>query len=351
MVIFARIYIFLTRTSWSLFILVLVLLFCGGWFFTWFFEGSRDIGSPKVFWWYFIVTGTTVGYGDFYPVTTGGRITSIFIMIGMIGFMAGLVGKVADTVINISRWRLRGMYNLHVEKHIVIFGYRPGVTEMVIEEILADQDDIRQPIVLCSSSAKENPIPRNIDFVHGKLTSQDVMKRACVAKANRVIIHGDADDQTLAVGIAVNFVTGSETHIAAYFQDPASAEYLLKVNPRIECVHSLAVPMLVQAMQDPGSTQVIRKITSNLETGTQYRLDIPQDTKISTSFGELLSQFKTKHNGILIGLAESHDFGADVILNPDAEQKVTGGMSLFYISNGRIKPDINWETLGKMAAQ
>lgn len=346
MVLFAKIYLFLVRASWSLFIVVLVVLFFGGWYFTWLFEGSRDISSPQVYWWYFIVTGTTVGYGDFSPVTTGGRITSVFIMLGMIGFMAGTVTKVAETILNISRLRLRGMFNLHLENHIVVFGYRPGETEKVVREIRGDDDAKKRPIVLCSSSARENPI-RGIEFVHGKLTSQDVLDRSCVAKASRVIIHGDADDQTLAVGIAVNHVTGPETHIAAYFQDPSNVEYLQKVNPHIECVHSLAVPMLVQAMQDPGSTQVIRKITSNLERGTQYRLDIPADIGSSWPFGDLLGLFKAQFDGILIGVAKSHDFGAEVFINPDNASIVSGGMSLFYISDRRIDRNIDWERLGK----
>ncbi len=327
--------------------MVLVLLFFGGWYFTWYFEGEREIATPEVFWWYFLVTGTTVGYGDFSPVTTGGRLTSLVIMVGMIGFMAAMVGKIADSVLNLSRWRLRGMFNVHMENHIVIFGYRRGETERIVDEIRGDAETSKLPIVLCSSSLEENPAPRDVEFVHGKLTSQDVLQRSCVAKSARVIIHGGSDDQTLAVGIAVNHVTGPETHIVAFFQDPSNLEYLLKVNPAIECVHSLAVPMLVQALQDPGSTQVIRKITSNLEAGTQYRLDIPDDLQITWAFGDLLSVFKERYNSILIGLAQNHAYNADVVLNPDRNQVVSAGMSLFYIAGSRIRDSIYWDHLAK----
>ena len=47
--------------------------------------------------WYSIVTITTVGYGDRYPVTPGGRFTAVFIMfmgVGIIGALASILSSV-----------------------------------------------------------------------------------------------------------------------------------------------------------------------------------------------------------------------------------------------------------------
>jgi voltage-gated potassium channel len=46
--------------------------------------------------WYAVVTITTVGYGDFYPVTTAGRLTAMFIMfmgVGIIGALASILAS------------------------------------------------------------------------------------------------------------------------------------------------------------------------------------------------------------------------------------------------------------------
>jgi voltage-gated potassium channel len=58
-------------------------------------EANITTGSDAI--WYAIVTITTVGYGDRYPVTTGGRITAMFIMItgvGIIGALASILSSI-----------------------------------------------------------------------------------------------------------------------------------------------------------------------------------------------------------------------------------------------------------------
>jgi voltage-gated potassium channel len=57
---------------------------------------EAKITNGKDAFWYSIVTVTTVGYGDYYPVTPGGRITAMFIMfagVGLIGVLASLLSN------------------------------------------------------------------------------------------------------------------------------------------------------------------------------------------------------------------------------------------------------------------
>ncbi len=65
--------------------------------------GANITDYPEALWWA-VVTITTVGYGDHYPVTTEGRFVALGLMIGgigLIGFVTGslatwIVAKVAD---------------------------------------------------------------------------------------------------------------------------------------------------------------------------------------------------------------------------------------------------------------
>lgn len=58
-------------------------------------EGTQFTSIPRAMWWC-IVTITTVGYGDMYPVTTLGRITAGFAMlcgVALFGLLMNVIGK------------------------------------------------------------------------------------------------------------------------------------------------------------------------------------------------------------------------------------------------------------------
>jgi voltage-gated potassium channel len=52
--------------------------------------------------WYAIVTITTVGYGDYYPVTMAGRITAMFIMFAGVGIIGALASILASLLVGSS---------------------------------------------------------------------------------------------------------------------------------------------------------------------------------------------------------------------------------------------------------
>ncbi len=66
------------------------------------YESGAPDASIKTGWdafWYTFVTITTVGYGDFYPVTVGGRITGMFIMLAGVGLIGVLASLLSSTLI------------------------------------------------------------------------------------------------------------------------------------------------------------------------------------------------------------------------------------------------------------
>ena len=76
-------------------------LFLGAWLVLLFEENTKGTNIhdyPDALWWA-IVTVTTVGYGDRFPVTEGGRIVAVVLMLVGIGLIGVLTATVASVFI------------------------------------------------------------------------------------------------------------------------------------------------------------------------------------------------------------------------------------------------------------
>ena len=63
--------------------------------------GANIKTGGDALWWGF-VTITTVGYGDFYPISTFGRLTGIFVMFAGIGIIGALASILASLLVSPS---------------------------------------------------------------------------------------------------------------------------------------------------------------------------------------------------------------------------------------------------------
>lgn len=103
-------YFILFPLCWALLLILLVL-----------FEGNTDASGIHTFWdalWYSFVTLTTVGYGDLYPVTIGGKVIGIIFVFLSLGLLSTLIGYTAaflkNRVLPLTKARTLGASSWYV---------------------------------------------------------------------------------------------------------------------------------------------------------------------------------------------------------------------------------------------
>ena len=85
-------------------------------------EGS-NINSFTDALWYAIVTLTTVGYGDFFPVTTVGRMVGLLLIIGSIGVLGFVISEITVRFNNYMEKKKNGFWGTDFESHYLIIGW------------------------------------------------------------------------------------------------------------------------------------------------------------------------------------------------------------------------------------
>ncbi len=296
---------------------------------------------------YYITTATTIGYGDLSPSTDSGKLmASLFVMPGAVVLFAGFLGKLSSLFIDIWRKGMQGKDDFsNLSDHIVILGWNKHDTSRMIELIFGDTRRIDRQVVLCATETMDNPFPEKIRFVQGKnLNSEDVLCRAGVASAARIIVFRGSDDETLATCLTLA-ASGTPAHIVAWFNEESMARLLKQHCPEIECHCSISVELLVRSAQDPGSYRLQGQLLSTLEGPTQYSVQVPDEFS-GVRFGTLLEFLKDRHEAIALGIADSVS-GNDLKLNPDSRERVEAGQLIYYMAAQRIRrEEIEWNALG-----
>ncbi len=290
---------------------------------------------------YLMVTASTVGYGDHSPVTDLGKwIVVLFVIPGGLSLFAALLGRVAGAAVDYWRAGIIGKRRVRVENHIVLLGWNGARTVHLIR-MLQHEEAGKRPIVLCSRSDIENPLPGEINFIRvTSYTDSQEMKNANITGASCIIVDNLSDDITLSAALYCASVN-PDAHLLAYFKDEALGRLLSQHCPKAECIPAVGAEMLAKAAVDPGSSALHQELLASTRGMTQYSVVYPEHQP-TTKIENIFSFIKKHHHATLIAL----DIGSGIELNPDLDTEVPPNTKLFYISDERIET-FAWNEMNK----
>ena len=297
--------------------------------------------SVSTFAYYMMVTASTVGYGDLSPSTDFGRwVVVLFIIPGGLSLFAAMLGRVASGAIEYWRAGILGKRRVRVENHILLLGWN-GSRTTHLNRMLQHEEEGKRPIVLCSRSDIENPLPGEINFVKvTSYTDSQQMKLANVGGASCIIVDNLEDDITLSAALYCANINPN-AHLLAYFKDDALGHLLSQHCPQAECIPAVGAEMLAKSAVDPGSSALHQELLASTRGMTQYSTVYPQ-SEAETTVETVFAFIKKHYQATLIAF----DVGQGIELNPDLERVVPSGSKLFYIADERIEK-FNWTSMHK----
>ncbi|MEX6506736.1 ion channel [Jiella sp. M17.18] len=338
-----KVYVALAELTWTALLLIAVLHMALS-FELFRLSGESGLAGDGVdFLYYYVVTATTVGYGDLSPATDAGRLAaSFFVIPGAIAIFTATLGKLLAAVGTLWRRRMNGLSNFADRTgHIIVVGWHDGATRQLFAMLQAERSRSEPAMVLVAKALETNPLAGEIDFVHAdRLADPEALERAGIAGARAIIVEGENDDETFAASL-IAAALGESAHVVAYFQYDRTAEILRRQNPRIEAVTSLSSELMVRAARDPGASKVAHLLLSAATADTAFSVRVPELSG-AIAYSAALSGLKRLHKVTLVGMAQ----GGAVDLNCHEDAEIRAGDILYYISDHRLEPHaVAWDAL------
>lgn len=283
---------------------------------------ENTINSLEDIVWWNIVTLTTVGYGDMYPTTFIGKITTILLMICGIATFAYLLSALVEYVLDINQRKELGLLRTTMDDHIIICNWNERANDLFNQ--LSTFDDVKDEIVLIDNTLDKRP-NEVVTFIKGSPSDINILHKANITKAKRVIILAkgndkyDADANTVLTSLAVRSIS-TDIILCAEILDPNNSLFLknAKVDHIID-INALISRFIAQTAHNPKLLAVLNELVSNESKSCEiYRCKIPPSLQ-SLTYIEILQSIKEQYDCLVIALEQSKN--KKMYLNPKMNEK------------------------------
>lgn len=315
-------------TKWATPMVVIVFVFVTSWPLMVLAEPAGSaLVEPANYWWYFVVTAATVGYGDFFPETGLGHAVGAYVIVGGIATLTSVFTKLVSIIERAKGLRMQGGITVSVSEHVVVLGYVPGRTERIVGQLL-DEDCT---VVLCAwDDVGTHPMPEHgIEFVRGDLSEEATLRRAGVPAAVTVLVDAHDDNEALAVTVTVHHVNPG-VHLVVPLRDMERATLLRRVNENVRCVQWHTPRMITEELITPGIAEVYAELMTYGGANT-YSLRLPES--LGAVLVEQCQVALGRGHGATVLAARTDD---GLLVNPSWETELPAGSMLYYVSAERL---------------
>ena len=295
-------------------------------------EGSMFGNIVDALWWG-MVTITTVGYGDKYPVTLPGRIFAAVVMLMGIVIISLLSGTIASIYVDRKIQEGKGLQELILRNHMVLCGWN-NTAEGILEHLVAITGSGKAVLVLINDILPESfqdlkiKYPSlDLKFVKGDFVNEKVLKRGSAHQAHSALIIPDtsgghslenADERTILAVLALKSIN-PDILTCAEVVNPENKQHLIRANVDDILVNGeFSGYILAHATKEKGIPRIVREMLSKDNDQGLKQVSIP-GALVGKTFWDLTESFLKTGKGVVVGiLSEEKKITLDDILSEDS---------------------------------
>ena len=314
--------------------------------------------------WWTIVTITSVGYGDFFPVTIAGRVIGIIIIVSGFVLFSTFTAYIASNFIDQKIKERKGLNKIKLRNHVVICGWNNSAKRIL--KFLVEHVNENPVTVVLINELDENSVStiRNqyeqidIKFIRGDFTNQDILNRANIKDANRILILFDescqdsvpSDERTIIAAHNISFLkVKGQINLQLRHEKYLPTIQRDKIQ-NVVIYEDIGGDILANSTLHPTIPNFIQTLIRGNEKNGFKEYHIPEEF-VGKTFRELFSYLKEEKKLILLGIVTIQpEFSIDDILSDNTssidlfikQQFQQSHKKINFINqndNVKIKPD------------
>lgn len=317
----------MANLSW---VTLAVWLLAAGAFYQFESGHNPSIHDPGDALWWSMTTLSTVGYGDLYPTTLGGRVVAVMTMIIGVGVLGTLAATIAAGLIDFRERGQKGLRTHMLKHHLLVLGWN--------EKSFGAVDDFRHDpryleMRICVVADLETaPIAEPVRFVRGRPGSRDALTRSSAEHAAAAIIFANdpnnpqSDHETALIALALKKLN-PKVRLSAELIDPENREHLEAAGcDAVVDTRGLASTLLVRSVQDLGVGDLLQDLLTNKYGSEIYRVDVGEEFVGKTFRDYSVAMLDLRRT--VMALVRNRDA---FVINPRADERILEGDEAFLI--------------------
>jgi voltage-gated potassium channel len=275
-----------------------------------------------------VTTITTVGYQEVHPLSAGGRIFSIFLMIGGVGgalyALSGIVGYIIEGNLG-TVWERRKMQNkiAKLKEHFILCGFG-RVGEEIARTFHEEEADF---IVIDNRSECISRLEKT-DYIYleGDATQDDVLKSAGIERARGLIAAVGTDTDNTYITLSARGLC-PDIYIEARASSTEAVTKLERSGAnRVILPHAIGGNRMAMLALRPAVVDFIDNVIYS--RGREMRLENVDITENSKLIGLTIKEVRDKTRVSVLAVQKK---GGALTPNPTGEGVVEGGDNLIVI--------------------
>lgn len=275
-----------------------------------------------------VITLSTVGYGEVRPLSSGGRLFTVFLIGGGVATLGYSFGALAQWITEAPIQR-QGRRILRMKNHVIVCGYgRMG--QRVVAGLQRHGNEVC--VIEDDEHLVEEAVRQGVGAIRGDATAEDMLGRAGVRQAAAVVALLPHDGDNLSITMTAKALHPAVRVIARSEEDRSRAN-LERAGAATEDVispHSTASRVVIRNLCSSGTHRLLHGITEMTQRGFgagEITVTAESELRGSTIADTTLAKDRT----VLVLAIERPGEGA--MIAPRGQQRLEEGDTLIVMGD------------------